>query len=328
MFKKFFLIIIILLLVPLLFVNAEGLPSKLSGKILLQVESRGEAWYVNPQNLNRYYLGRPTDAFRVMRELGLGISEASFNSFKNQAPSRLSGRILLRGEANGEAYYVNPVDLKMHYLGRPADAFRAMRELGLGITNNNLEQINVDSNSSLPDEEDVDPIDTSQDVSQEAEEDISTSTEDVATTTADVATNTEEIVTLSEECVFYEEFWNNKSLIGSPDATGTTTIIDYNWGQDTPNGLTVFNNFSARWTANCDFAAGRYNFDVIFDEAVKVYIDGTLFIRDWEDNAKTTIFNRERNIEEGMHEIKVEYYDASSWANIKFSWERTGDATY
>ncbi len=41
-------------------------------------------------------------------------------------------------EQNGEAYYVNPDDLKGYYLNRPADAFRIMRELGLGITNNKL----------------------------------------------------------------------------------------------------------------------------------------------------------------------------------------------
>ena len=47
------------------------------GKIYLQVESHGEAWYVNPTDGLRYYLGRPADAFNIMRELGLGISNAN-----------------------------------------------------------------------------------------------------------------------------------------------------------------------------------------------------------------------------------------------------------
>ena len=46
------------------------------GKILLQVESHGEAWYVYPDNMQRYYLGRPSDAFNIMKTLGLGISNA------------------------------------------------------------------------------------------------------------------------------------------------------------------------------------------------------------------------------------------------------------
>ena len=49
----------------------------------------------------------------------------------------------MRLEANGEAYYVFPDDLKMHYLGRPADAFDVMREKGLGITNADLEKVPV-----------------------------------------------------------------------------------------------------------------------------------------------------------------------------------------
>lgn len=44
-----------------------------SGKILIQVEGRGEAWYVNPTDKKRYFLGKPKDAFNVMRALGLGI---------------------------------------------------------------------------------------------------------------------------------------------------------------------------------------------------------------------------------------------------------------
>ena len=39
----------------------------------------------------------------------------------------------------------NPEDLKMHYLGRPADAFQVMRELGLGISNDNIRKINIGS---------------------------------------------------------------------------------------------------------------------------------------------------------------------------------------
>lgn len=51
----------------------------MKGKILLQVEGHGEAWYVNPKNNKRYFLGRPADAFSVMRVLGLGISNGDFS---------------------------------------------------------------------------------------------------------------------------------------------------------------------------------------------------------------------------------------------------------
>ncbi len=142
--KKIIIILCcILFLLPLLFADASDLSSRLKGRILLQVEEKGEAWYVEPDTKERAFLGRPDDAFRIMRELGLGISEKDFNSFGEKAPERLSGKILLRVEANGEAYYVNPIDLKMHFLGRPADAFQVMRNLGLGITNENLNKVSI-----------------------------------------------------------------------------------------------------------------------------------------------------------------------------------------
>jgi hypothetical protein len=56
-----------------------ALRRRLSGRILLQVQEHGEAWYVEPVSLRRVYLGRPTDAFRVMSSYGLGISSSNLN---------------------------------------------------------------------------------------------------------------------------------------------------------------------------------------------------------------------------------------------------------
>ncbi len=55
-------------------VTNRALIDRLRGRILLQVESKGEAWYVNPVNGKRYFLGKPSDAFEIMKKLGLGIT--------------------------------------------------------------------------------------------------------------------------------------------------------------------------------------------------------------------------------------------------------------
>lgn len=125
--------------------NLSFAAEHLAGRILLQVEEHGEAWYVYPENGKRYYLGRPADAFDAMRLLGLGISNQNFHAlaFDQRLVERLSGRILLQVEENGEAWYVNPVDRARHFLNRPADAFRIMREQGLGITNQDLNKIPI-----------------------------------------------------------------------------------------------------------------------------------------------------------------------------------------
>ncbi len=141
--RTFYLLTLICaVLMPLMPVRAASLSSQLSGRILLSVEQNGEAWYVNPTELKRYFLGRPDDAFRIMRQLGLGITNSDFQQIaasnnpvtgNTALAKRLSGRIIIEVEKNGEAWYINPLDLKKYYLGRPADAFAVMRQLGLGI---------------------------------------------------------------------------------------------------------------------------------------------------------------------------------------------------
>lgn len=58
----------------------QAFTKKMAGRILIQVEQKGGAWYVDPKSEKRYFLGRPADAFSVMRALGLGISNADLAS--------------------------------------------------------------------------------------------------------------------------------------------------------------------------------------------------------------------------------------------------------
>ena len=78
-----------------------------------------------------------------MRRFGLGISEQNYKKFSQTGAVNFKGRILLRVETSGEAYYVNPADNRLYYLGRPTDAFALMRRFGLGINNQDLDKITV-----------------------------------------------------------------------------------------------------------------------------------------------------------------------------------------
>lgn len=77
--KKLSILLILIISVFAISSKTSGasLLDQIQGKILLQVESAGEAWYLSPIDSKRYYLGRPGDAFAVMRSLGLGISNAN-----------------------------------------------------------------------------------------------------------------------------------------------------------------------------------------------------------------------------------------------------------
>jgi uncharacterized protein YkwD len=70
-------IILLFLSIIIALINLPGAKAAndLSGRILIQVENRGEAWYVSPASLKRYYLGRPSDALLIMRQEGIGITD-------------------------------------------------------------------------------------------------------------------------------------------------------------------------------------------------------------------------------------------------------------
>lgn len=130
--------------------SSDSINERVSGHIVLNVEGAGEAWYVSPVDGLRYELGRPEQAFEVMRTFALGISNRHLAGIPRHEEllsgdtglrQTLAGRLLLQVENHGEVWYVHPESLKRHYLGRPLDAFNVMRELGLGITRVDLAQI-------------------------------------------------------------------------------------------------------------------------------------------------------------------------------------------
>lgn len=136
----------------------QKLSQRLSGRILLQVEERGEAWYVRTGDLKRYYLADGNSAYAIMRYFSLGITNSDLAKLPsvasvedmNQSSSvcsvnpmanRLKGKILLQVEKNGEAWYVDPIKCRAIYMADGNSAYQIMRYLGLGITNNDLAKI-------------------------------------------------------------------------------------------------------------------------------------------------------------------------------------------
>ena len=68
----------------------DKISERLKGKILLQVEQNGEAWYVHP-NKKRYFLNRPQDAFNIMRSFGTGMSNRDFEKIQVADMNLLTG---------------------------------------------------------------------------------------------------------------------------------------------------------------------------------------------------------------------------------------------
>lgn len=59
---------------PQVITDSSDFAKKNVGKIFLQVESHGEAWYIWPKDAKRYYLKDGPTAYEALRKLGLGIT--------------------------------------------------------------------------------------------------------------------------------------------------------------------------------------------------------------------------------------------------------------
>ena len=137
--------IILISFLPFSSTKAEvSISSRLKGRILLQVESRGEAWYVHHMTGERYYMANGDAAYSIMRNLGIGITNIDLERIKNNKDEALKhkGKIFLQVESRGEAFYINH-DGSMYYLKNGDSAYQIMRDLGLGIKNTDLEKIKI-----------------------------------------------------------------------------------------------------------------------------------------------------------------------------------------
>ncbi|MFA6307315.1 MAG: hypothetical protein WCS88_03675 [Patescibacteria group bacterium] len=67
-----------------------NLANRLKGKILLQVETNGEAWYINPDNNKRYYMPDGPSAYQIMRFLSLGITNGDLARIDVEAEEEIS----------------------------------------------------------------------------------------------------------------------------------------------------------------------------------------------------------------------------------------------
>lgn len=127
--------------------------SSYRGKIYLQVEHYGEAWYVHPKNGERYYLRDGNEAYDLMRRYSLGISDENLRKIPQDTTEkgdqaftkRLKGYILLQVEGRGEAWYVNPSDGVRHYMKDGIAAYEIMKKFGIGIKNSDLRKIPMNS---------------------------------------------------------------------------------------------------------------------------------------------------------------------------------------
>ncbi len=117
------------------------------------------------------------------------------------------------------------------------------------------------------------------------------------------------------------EYFRNKALAGTPALVRSDEQINFDWYTGSPDASIPADGFSIRWTRDLYFDEGRYDFLVEADDGVRVYLDGRLIIHEWHDSPgnryKATV-----TLSRGVHSLRVEYYENTGRARVRFWWER------
>jgi hypothetical protein len=122
------------------------LVEKFKGKILLQVEERGELWYLNPDDKKRYYLGKSNDAFRLAQKFSMEIDSeelVQYNYFDKEFPENLLGRFLIDKGSKFDMYYVDPDTKEAYLFNLPENILEVLKKQAVGMINEKIRQIEV-----------------------------------------------------------------------------------------------------------------------------------------------------------------------------------------
>tara|TARA_Y100001968_G_scaffold291457_1_gene295896 strand:+ start:636 stop:3557 length:2922 start_codon:yes stop_codon:yes gene_type:complete len=139
-------------------------------------------------------------------------------------------------------------------------------------------------------------------------------------------TNTLVDISLSS---FIGEYYSNPGSNNSPEfgdliLTRYDDVINFNWGNGSPDPLIPNNDFQIRWSGTifCE-SDGEYLFRSRTDDGVRLYIDDNLVIDHWQDQGPT---NRYGSIvlDSGIYNCIMEFYENGGGATAELYWTPPG----
>ncbi len=122
------------------------------------------------------------------------------------------------------------------------------------------------------------------------------------------------------------EYWANPNLSGPPALVRNDVELSFVWGNSGPAPSLPADNFSARWSQTLFFDAGEYRFLVEVDDGARLYVDDVLVIDEWRDGA-ARLLEATLPLERGFHQVRLEYFEHTEWAVLRFWWERVTPPT-
>jgi hypothetical protein len=115
-------------------------------------------------------------------------------------------------------------------------------------------------------------------------------------------------------------YYDNAQLRGGPVLIRDDAEINFDWGENGPIASMPSDNFSISWTRQVDFKPDYYRFNVRSDDGVRVWLDKALVMDYWRPMDYEWHYADGFYLE-GLHNLRVEYWERGGGARIRFWWE-------
>jgi hypothetical protein len=115
-------------------------------------------------------------------------------------------------------------------------------------------------------------------------------------------------------------YYDNAELRGGPALVRDDAEINFDWGEGAPAPWMPSDNFSVIWTRSVSFSPGYYRFNVQSDDGVRVWLDDGLVMDYWKPQEYEYHYVDGFYLE-GMHQLKVAYFERTGLARIQFWWK-------
>lgn len=121
------------------------------------------------------------------------------------------------------------------------------------------------------------------------------------------------------------EYFNNKSLSGTPAVVRNDTAINFDWGAGSPAAGITPDGFSVRWSQKLTLPAGMHRFRMTVDDGARLFVNGHTLIDAWKLQSATE-HTGDIYLPGGSVTVQMEYFEETGNAVARLSWAAVGSA--